>query len=345
MKAGSESVTLARRVRRAGPRLSEPQVALIIFVILALLPIVNSGYPVYILPQYLLYGMLAMSLGLLWGFAGMLSFGQAAFFALGAYAMGLAAKWELADNPAYLGLLASLAIGAGLAAVVGYFLFSAGVRDVYFVLVTLALSIMVEQITVSQSQITGGYNGMFVPRMSLTFGAGRELDLSSDAAIYYLVLPIVAAAYYLLVWVLHRPFGKVLVGIRENEDRALSLGFNTSLYKTAAFALSGAIACLAGALYGTHANFVSPSLAGVLFSTQVVVWVAIGGRESLLGALLGAVAVAALSNYLTAITPEYWQLVVGIIFVVVILGLKGGVAGAIERGVALRRRKRDSGNG
>ena len=135
---------------------------------------------------------------------------------------------------------------------------------------------------------------------------------------------------------LDRPFGKVLVGIRENEDRAISLGFNASLYKTAAFALSGAVACLAGALYGTHANFVSPSLAGVLFSTQVVVWVAIGGRESLLGALFGGVAVAALSNYLTAITPEYWQLVVGIIFVLVVVAAKGGVAGAIER--ALRRR-------
>jgi urea transport system permease protein len=195
---------------------------------------------------------------------------------------------------------------------------------------------MVEQVTVSQSQITGGYNGMFVPRMSLSFGTGTQMDLSSDVAIYYVVLPVVAAIYFLLVWVLDRPFGKVLVGIRENEDRAISLGFNASLYKTAAFALSGAVACLAGALYGTHANFVSPSLAGVLFSTQVVVWVAIGGRESLLGALLGAVAVAALSNYLTAITPEYWQLVVGIIFVLVVVAAKGGVAGAIER--ALRPR-------
>ena len=315
-----------------GPLLSEPKVALAIFILFALVPAFTSGYPVYILPQYLLYGMLGMSLGILWGFTGILSFGQAAFFALGAYAMGLAAKWQIIGNPAYVALLASLCIGAGLAALVGYFLFSAGVRDVYFVLVTLALSIMVEQVTVSQSQVTGGYNGMFVPRMSLS---GTEMDLSSDVAIYYVVLPVVAAAYFLLIWVLDRPFGKVLVGIRENEDRAISLGFNASLYKTAAFALSGAVACLAGALYGTHANFVSPSLAGVLFSTQVVVWVAIGGRESLLGALLGAVVVAALSNYLTAITPEYWQLVIGIIFVVVIIAFKGGVAGAIER--ALRR--------
>lgn len=325
------STKLAKNLR--GP--SETPLAIAVFAVLAVLPAFVSGYPVYILPQYLLYGMLALSLGLLWGFTGILSFGQAAFFALGAYAMGLAAKWELGGNPAYLGLIASLIIGAGLAAIVGYFLFSAGVRDVYFVLVTLALSIMVEQVTVSQSQITGGYNGMFVERMSLSFGTGEPIDLSDDAAIYYVILPVVAATYFLLRWTLERPFGKVLVGILENEDRVLSLGFNTSLYKTAAFALSGAIACLAGALYGTHANFVSPSLAGVLFSTQVVVWVAIGGRQSLLGALLGGVGVSALSNYLTAITPEYWQLVLGLIFVVVIIAFKGGVAGALDR--AFRR--------
>ena len=310
---------------------SETTAAAVIFVLLAVLPILVSGYSIYILPQYMLYGMLAMSLGILWGFAGILSFGQAAFFALGAYAMGLAAKWGLGGNLAYTALVASLVIGAGLAALVGYFLFSVGVRDVYFVLVTLALSIMIEQITVSQSQITGGYNGMFVPRLSLSLGAGHDIDLSSDAAIYYLVLPVVAAVYFLLRWLLDRPLGKVLVGIRENEDRVISLGFDTSLYKTVAFALSGAIGCLAGALYGAHANFVSPSLAGVLFSTQVVVWVAIGGRDSLLGALLGAVGVSALSNYLTAVIPEYWQLVLGIIFVVVIVSFKGGLAGAIAR--------------
>ena len=325
-------------VARAGTGMrlrSETAVAVVVFLLLALLPAVTSGYVVYILPQYLLYGVLAMSLSLLWGFGGILSFGQAAFFALGAYAMGLAQQWELPVNSAYVALPLAIATGGVLAAVVGYFLFSAGVRDVYFVLVTLALSIMTEQITISQSQITGGYNGMFVPRMSLSLG-GASLDLSADLPIYYTILPVVAGVYVLLRLAVASRFGKVVAGIRENEDRVLSLGFRTPLYKTALFALSGAVAGLAGALYGTHASFVSPSLAGVLFSTQVVVWVAIGGRESLLGALLGAVGVAALSNYLTAITPEYWQLVVGIVFVVVIMAFRGGVAGALARLVAPR---------
>lgn len=310
---------------------SETGIAIIAFVVAASVPLAISGYPVYILPQYMLYGVLAMSLGLLWGFAGILSFGQAAFFALGAYAMGLSEKWGLGANPGYVGLAASLVIGAALAAAIGFFLFSAGVRNVYFVLVTLALSIMVEQITVSQSQVTGGYNGMFIPRMSLGIIAGHKLSLSKDAAIYYVILPVVGVVYGLLRWLLASPFGKVLIGVRENEDRVLSLGFRTSLYKTAAFAASGAIACLAGALYGIDANFVSPSLGGVLLSTQVVVWVAIGGRESLLGALGGAVAVSALSSYLSAIIPNYWQLALGIVFIAVIIAFKGGVAGALRR--------------
>jgi urea transport system permease protein len=321
---------------------SENAAAALVFALLALLPAVVSGYVIYIVPQYLLYGALAMSLALLWGFGGILSFGQAAFFALGAYAMGLAQKWDMPVDPVYAALLASVIVGATLAGVVGYFLFSAGVRDVYFVLVTLALSIMTEQVTISQSDITGGYNGMFIPRVSLAFG-GASLDLSGDVPMYYAVLPVVAGLYLLLRLVVASHFGKVLAGIRENEERVLSLGFRTSLYKTAAFALSGAVAGLAGALYGTHASFVSPSLAGVLFSTQVVVWVAIGGRESLLGALLGAVGVAALSNYLTAITPEYWQLALGIVFVVVIFAFRGGVAGALIRLTGSRPREAERG--
>jgi urea ABC transporter permease protein UrtC len=309
-----------------------------VFLMLAALPAVAGGYPVYILPQYMLFGMLALSLGLLWGFVGVVSFGQAAFFALGAYTMGLAMQQTASPvNPAYLGLAASLALGGALAGVIGYFLFSAGVRGAYFVIVTLALSIIVEQLAVSQSQITGGWNGMFIDRMSLTFGPLGEVSLYDDAPIYYVVLAVVAATFALLKWLSRATFGKLLVGIRENEDRLIALGVRTALYKTSAFALSGAIACLAGAFYGTHANFVAPSLAGVLFSTEVVVWVAIGGRGYLLGAFLGGVLVASLANYLSAIIPRYWQLALGVIFVLVIVFLKGGIAGAIAKLLAPRR--------
>ncbi|MFO1349699.1 MAG: branched-chain amino acid ABC transporter permease [Gammaproteobacteria bacterium] len=310
---------------------SETTVALLVFAVLAALPQLLSGYPIYILPQYLLFGVMAMSLGLLWGFVGILSFGQAAFFAIGAYTMGLAMQHELAINAGYVALILSLGIGALLAAVSGYFLFSAGVRATYFVLVTLALSILCEQITVSYSDITGGWNGLFINRMDLTLGPWGVVSLAEDGAIYYLVLAVVVALYFLLRGLIGAKFGKVLVGIRENEDRMVALGFNVTFYKTAAFAISGALACLAGALYGAHANFVAPSLAGVQFSTEVVVWVAIGGRNSLLGALVGGVIVSSISNYLNSVAPQYWQLILGLIFIAVIVYFKGGLAGAATR--------------
>lgn len=312
--------------------LREPVVAIIVFGLLTSLPLLISGYVIYILPQYMLFGVLAMSLALVWGFCGMLSFGQAGFFALGAYTMGLCVQHagELGINAAYLGLLISMVVGIVIAGGVGYFLFSAGVRDSYFVIVTLALSIIVEQIAVGQSQITGGWNGMFIPRMELSLWEWK-LPLESDESIYYVLLVFVAAAYFFLRWITRAKFGKVLAGIRENEDRTLSLGFKVPLYKTATFAISAGIASLAGALYGTHAAFVAPSLAGVLFSTEVVVWVAIAGRSSLLGALLGGILVSSLSNALSAVTPQYWQLVLGVSFVVVVAFFRGGIAGAVNR--------------
>lgn len=324
-KQGIESAAI-----RSRNRFSEEKVAVIVFIIFALLPIFITGYPIYILPQYMLFGVLAMSLALLWGFVGILSFGQAAFFALGAYTMGLAMQTNFGVNSGYIGILISPLVGGALAAITGYFLFNAGVKATYFVLVTLALSIMVEQIAVSQSDITGGWNGMYIDRMPLTFGSFAEISLFNDIPAYYAIFPVVIAIYVFVRWLATGRFGKILIGIRENEDRMTALGFNISAYKTGAFALSGAIACLAGALYGAHANFVAPSLGGVLFSTEVVVWVAIAGRASLLAALLGGILVASLSNYLSTVTPDYWQLVLGIIFILVIVFLKGGVAGAIS---------------
>ncbi len=306
--------------------------AVLVFLGLGLLPLMLSGYVVYILPQYMLFGVLAMSLALLWGFVGILSFGQGAFFAVGAYTMGLTMKLEQSVIPsAYLGLALSLVVGAVLAGAIGYFLFSAGVRDTYFVIVTLALSIVVEQIAVSQSSLTGGFNGLFIDRMALNLGSLGTLDLTSDRAIYYFVLPIAMLLYGLLYWLTHAKFGKVLIGIRENEDRTLSLGFNTWVYKTLAFTVSGAVASFAGAIYGTDASFVAPSLAGVLFSTEVVVWVAISGRSNLLGAFLGGTIVSSLSNYLSTVTPKYWQLLLGLLFIATIVYFKGGVAGALAQ--------------
>jgi ABC-type branched-subunit amino acid transport system permease subunit len=332
MSAGADPADAAARPHGPGSRLrAEDAAAAAVFAILALIPAFISGYVVFILPQYMLFGVLAMSLAILWGKAGIVSFGQAAFFAIGAYAMGLVMKHaSLPVNAAYAGILVGAAAACLMALITGYFLFTAGVRATYFVVATLALSIMVEQTAKTFSDLTGGWNGLYVDRLTLTLGSAVELSMFDDVPIYYLVLGIVVPLYAAVVAVMRSRFGKIVVGIRENEDRMVALGFNVPLYKTLVFGLSGLLAGIAGALYATHAQFAHPSNAGVLFSTEIVIWTAIGGRHSLLGAFVGGVVVASLSNYLNSVTPQYWLLVEGIIFIAVVMLFRGGLAGLAE---------------
>lgn len=302
--------------------------ALVVFVVLFYVPYLFAGYPVFVLPQYMLFGVLAMSLCLLWGFAGIVSFGQAAFFLIGAYGFGIAVRdLEGAVGP-WAGILLGTAIAAAIAAAVGYFLFSARVRDSYFVLVTLAVSTIAQVMANSASDVTGGFNGMFVPRADFTV-LGQGLSLEGDLTAYYVVFVVTLGVYLGLRTLQRSAFGKVLISIRENEERTESLGYNTALRKTVAFAISGGIAALAGAFYATDAGFVSPDLGGVLFSTNVVIWVAIGGRRYFLGALVGAIGISALSNQLNAAIPQYWQLILGLLFFVVIAFFRQGLIGTM----------------
>lgn len=329
MKSGPPTQKPSRRqwlLRRATP---ENVLAALLFVALFYVPYLVVGYPVFILPQYMLFGVLALTLCLLWGFGGMVSFGQGAFFAIGAYALGITLQRLDSDASPWLGLLLALVLGAAVAGVIGYFLFSADVRDSYFVLVTLAISTIVYVIANSQSDLTGGFNGMFVERVTFALPGGVALSMASDLAIYYTVFAFTLVAYLGFRMLQSSAFGRVLVGIRENEDRTRALGYNTALYKTLAFAISGGVAALSGALYATDAGFVSPSLGGVLFSTSVVVWVAVGGRDYYVGALIGAIAISVLSNALNSLIPEFWQLLLGVLFVLVIVFFRRGLIGSL----------------
>jgi ABC-type branched-subunit amino acid transport system permease subunit len=311
--------------------------ASVVFVALFYVPYVFAGYAVFVLPQYMLFGVMAMSLCLLWGFGGMVSFGQAAFFIVGAYSMGIAVRSIAGSLGPWAGIGIGVAIAAAAAAAVGYFLFSARVRDSYFVLVTLAISTIAQVVANTASELTGGFNGMFVPKVSLDL-PGLAVSLKSDLAAYYVIFLVTLVTYLGLRTLQRSAFGKVLVSIRENEERTESLGYNTALRKTLAFAVSGGVAALAGAFYATDAGFVSPDLGGVLFSTNVVVWVAIGGRQYFLGALVGAIGISALSNQLNAWIPRYWQLLLGLLFFFVIAFFRRGLVGTVLEIRPLKRR-------
>lgn len=308
--------------------LAEPLVAAVIFIGLAVYPLFGSNYSIYTMPQYMCYGLLAMSLAFLWGNGGIVSFGQAAFFAIGGYAVGLAYKYvHIPWNVGYIGILAGVIAAIVVAMSAGYFLFSGGVRASHFVLITMALSIIGQQIAVSFSSITGGYNGMYL--MRLPWQPWRSTGSMKDTALYYFVLVVMILVYALVRLLLRSDFGRILNGIRVNEDRVLALGYRASWYKTVAFGISGGIAGLAGALYGTASGFMAPPTAGILLSTNVVLWTTIGGRYSLLGGLAGGMLIASLSDYLNSLIPDYWQLILGLIFIIALMSFREGLAGLL----------------
>ncbi len=306
--------------------MGEPLAATVIFLGLAIYPLFGSNYSIYTMPQYMTYGLLALSLAFLWGNGGIVSFGQAAFFAIGGYGVGLAYKYiHIPWNVGYVGILAGIVAAVVVALLAGYFLFSGGVRASHFVLITMALSIIGQQLAVSFSSVTGGYNGMYLRR--LPWQPWRATGTMHDTALYYFVLVAVLAVYLVMCRVLRSDFGRVLNGIRVNEDRVLALGYRASWYKTAAFGISGGIAGLAGALYGTASGFMAPPTAGILMSTNVVLWTTIGGRYSLLGGLAGGMLIASLSDYLNSLIPNYWQLILGVIFIIALMSFREGLAG------------------
>ncbi|MFB6107286.1 MAG: branched-chain amino acid ABC transporter permease [Haloplanus sp.] len=294
-----------------------------------LLPIVLQPYLAFLAAQYYLFSLLALSLGLLWGYVGILSFGQAAFFGLGAYVMAWSFKYAFVPgiNPAYVALVLAPLVTGGAAALLGLFLFYSDVKDVYFVIITLALSVILEQLAVSISSVFGGFNGIYLPRMSLSIPGVVSYQLSNDRLFYYLALVALVGGYLVCLRIVRSDFGETLLAIKENEDRTKSLGYNTARYKTQAFAVSGALAGIAGAFYATLAQFVSPPLTGFVLSTEVVIWVAVGGRELLLGAIVGGLLVNGASTALSSIVESRYILILGIIFIAVVVTFRKGVMG------------------
>lgn len=302
------------------------QVGVVGIVVLFLLPLAITEYLAFLAGQYMLYGLLALSLGLIWGYAGILSFGQGAFFGVGAYTMALSFRHISAINPAYVGILVTAILTGVLGFAMGWFYFKADVTDNYFVIVTLALPVIFQQLATTFSDITGGFQGMFLGRMELT-APGITFPLGNDRLYYYVILFALLGGYFLCRKLLNSHFGRVLIAIRENEERTQSLGYDTAWYKTLTFTLSGIIAGIAGALYASLSTFVSPALTGFLLSTEVVIWVALGGRSILLAAVGGGVAVSGLSTALSSTFPQAYILLLGIIFVTVVVLFPQGIFG------------------
>ncbi len=297
-------------------------------VAIVLLPTMLELYTVYSLSVYLIMAMLALSLGLVWGVGGILSFGQSAFFGIGGYAYAICA---INDGSSTLPLLLAIALPALVATLIGYFAFFGRVSDVYFGVISLTVSLILYNVVNSSSGDAyrigkaplGGYNGIpTVPSLNVPFFPDMALDYEQ---FFYVVAIIVLVTYLGLRVLLTTKFGRVVFSVRENEVRAELLGYDVRLYRLAVFCVGAAIAGLAGALYAAWGNFIGPNVFSLGFSAQIIVWVVLGGLGTLIGPMAGAAIIQAITTWLGETKVIEPSLALGGIFLVAVLALPQGL--------------------
>jgi branched-chain amino acid transport system permease protein len=275
--------------------------------------------------EMLTYGLWAVSLDILMGYTGLVSFGHAAFFGMGVYGTAaLSAKLGLSLLPALAGgvaisLLAAILIGIVIVRLSG----------IAFALLTLASSMILFTVIWRWTAFTGGDDGLSVPRPNLDLFGATIVNLQADSAIYYVVLLFVVLGCLFAHRVVSSPAGTALIAIRENSARAQCIGYDIFNYKLMAFAVSGAIAGLAGSLYVIFQGFASPDLLHWSSSGQVLIMTILGGIGTLYGPFVGAALMVLLQDKLSSIT-EHWMLPLGVIFVLVIRFLPQGLAGVVR---------------
>lgn len=271
--------------------------------------------------EILIFALFAMAYDLVLGYAGMLSFGHAAFFGIGAYTTGIIL---IRVYPSVLvGLLAGVIMSSLAALFLGYL--SIRRRGIYFTMVTLAFAQMFYFIAFKWTSLTGGDDGLQgVPRPSM-----GPLDLTSETTLYYVILFFVLISVFVGFRVVNSPFGKTLQALRENKDRAMSIGYNIDRFRLIVFVISGFFSGLAGGLYALLLNFVPLSSLYWTNSGEVVVMTIVGGMGTLFGPVVGALAIILLRDIISNFTQS-WSFIMGILFMASVLGFRGGIVGIIR---------------
>ncbi|MCL4758268.1 MAG: branched-chain amino acid ABC transporter permease [Rhodocyclaceae bacterium] len=307
---------------------------------LAAFPFYGTDFYTEVVAKILILAIFAMSLDLLVGFTGLVSFGHAAYFGLAAYMAVLLSPPDF--TPASLWTLMPLAmLAAGLAAfVIGLFVLRT--KGIYFIMVTLAFAQMAYFIF-HDTKLGGGSDGIYLDvRPTAAIGGYTPFDLYDTVHLYFFVLVLMVLVYLFLSRLLRSPFGRVLVGIRSNEHRMQSLGYATFWYKLAAFTIAGTLAGLAGFLYAVLFGFVTPEYLSWHKSGQVLLMVILGGMGNLAGAIAGAFVFVGLQETFTDLT-KHWQLLMGGVIVLVVLFMPGGLAALPGR--ILNRLRKEGRNG
>jgi len=321
-------------------------------------PLRVSDFTLNLFGKYLTYAILALGIDLIWGYTGVLSLGHGVFFGLGAYAMGMHLMLEIGAKGVYQNalpdfmvwnrvtelplfwtpfysaaftLVALVAVPGIVAGVFGFLTFRSRIRGVYFSIITQALALCAWLTFNRNSMNLGGTNGLSGFKTMFGFPLNEP---ATQRGLYVATALCLCGAYLLCRWIVHSPAGKVLVAIRDSETRVLFCGYSPAAFKLFVFTVSAALAGVAGGLYVGQVGIITPARIGVLPSIEMIIWVAVGGRGTLIGPVVGAFGVNWLQSLLTTHYPDLWILVLGGMFVAVVLFVPDGIVGTAQKLIA-----------
>jgi len=327
-------------------------VAVVAVFLIGVAPLLLDSFRMNLLARFLALAIVALGIDLIWGFTGMLSLGHGVFFALGGYALGMHLNLQIPEGstsplPEFFSLygvtelpwfwepfysfpftaIAIFAIPALLAGLLGYLVIKNRIRGVYFSILTQATTIIFFNFFNGQQELINGTNGL--TNFSTIFGYPIN-DPNTRFAFYVVTVLMVAVAYGLCRWLTSGLFGRLLIAIRDDEARVRFSGYNPTGFKVLVFAISAGLAGIAGALFTIHTGIISPRAMDIAFSIEMVIWVAVGGRATLVGAIVGTLLVNFAKSLLSERFPEIWLFFQGGLFLIVVMALPSGLVGWVS---------------
>jgi urea transport system permease protein len=343
----------------------------IIIVLLLVVPFVLSEFRLNLLAKYLCFAFPAIGIVLIWGYGGILSLGQGIFFGLGSYMMAMFLKLESTESGSSAQALSSffgsnlpdfmvwnsvdalpwwwdpfhsiwftipaiLILPPLLAFILGYLNFRKRVGGVYFSIITLALASIMAIVIIGRQGVTGGING--ITDFKSVLGISLEAE-GIRTKLYFMTVALLVVALLVSRLIVNSRLGKILVAIRDREDRVRFSGYDSAMFKGFIFAVGALLASIGGALFTLQVGLASPSLVGIVPSIEMVIYAAVGGRLSLIGAIYGAVLVGAAKTYFSENFVQYWLYFIGGLFILVVVFLPQGLAGLLDRLRSLRAAK------
>lgn len=339
-----------RRAERRQKTIEAIAIVILVLIFSVAMPLVLTDFRLKLLGRFLSLAIVALGLDLIWGFTGLLSLGHGIFFALGGYAIAMHLNLQLPEGqlPEFFTLygvdklpafwqpfyslpfsLAAIALIPGIVAgLLGYLVFRNRIRGVYFSILTQAALLVFFNFFNGQQKLINGTNGLKTDTETI-FGALASSQ-QAQLAFYELSIVCLLGAYLLCRWLTSGRFGRLLVAIRDDEARVRFSGYNTTEFKVLVFAVSGAIAGVSGALYTVQSGIVTPSYMEVPFSIEMAIWVAVGGRGTLVGAIAGALLVRLAQTLLSEQFPEVWLFFQGALFLAVVTVLPNGIVGWVR---------------